>query len=190
MPTITDWLMVGITAVYVIATIMICLANVASAKATKKQIEESERQYEETKRLNCLPFLHLEFSQSKFNTYEVLLPLCKEKPTQTRYSILALRNVGNGAAVNITYSWYCDSFSISEHDYLPFNAIGAGNGYIISFNFPMGAGMVSDFSARLEFMYNDLLGNSYEQKAILVFKDFTLVECNNDIPQYLGCADF
>ena len=37
---------------------------------------------------------------------------------------------------------------------------------------------------------NDLLGNSYEQKAILIFRDYTLVECNNDIPKYLSCADF
>ncbi|WP_322180152.1 hypothetical protein [Neglectibacter caecimuris] len=50
MPTITDWLMVAITAVYVIATILICRANIKSAKATKEQIEESKRQFEESNR--------------------------------------------------------------------------------------------------------------------------------------------
>lgn len=50
MPTITDWLMVGITVVYVVATIFICRANIRSAIATKEQIEESKRQFEESNR--------------------------------------------------------------------------------------------------------------------------------------------
>lgn len=39
-PSITDWMMVAITVVYVIATIAICIANFKSAKATKQQLEE------------------------------------------------------------------------------------------------------------------------------------------------------
>ena len=50
MPTITDWLMVGITAVYVIATIFICWANINSAKATREQVAESKRQFDEANR--------------------------------------------------------------------------------------------------------------------------------------------
>lgn len=50
MPTITDWLMVIITAVYVIATIAICWANIKSAKATRAQLEESKRQFNENNR--------------------------------------------------------------------------------------------------------------------------------------------
>jgi len=50
MPTITDWLMVIITFVYVVATILICLANIKSAKAAKEQIDESQKQYRETNR--------------------------------------------------------------------------------------------------------------------------------------------
>lgn len=44
---ITDWLMIVITAVYVIATIFICIANFKSAKATREQVSEARRQYEE-----------------------------------------------------------------------------------------------------------------------------------------------
>ena len=47
---ITDWLMVVITAVYVIATIFICMANIKSAKATREQLAEAKRQYEEDHR--------------------------------------------------------------------------------------------------------------------------------------------
>lgn len=50
MPSITDWLMVIITFVYVIATIFICVANIKSAKATRDQLAESKRQYDEENR--------------------------------------------------------------------------------------------------------------------------------------------
>lgn len=42
---LTDWLMVIITAIYVIATIFICFYNGRSAKAAKKQTEEMILQY-------------------------------------------------------------------------------------------------------------------------------------------------
>ena len=42
MPTVTDWLMVIITFVYVVATIMISKANIESAKATREQLEQSK----------------------------------------------------------------------------------------------------------------------------------------------------
>ena len=50
MPTITDWLMVIITLVYVIATIFICWANIKSAKASKEELAEMKRQYAEENR--------------------------------------------------------------------------------------------------------------------------------------------
>lgn len=43
-------LMVLITAIYVLATILICRANVRSAKAAQEQLAEAKRQYEEEKR--------------------------------------------------------------------------------------------------------------------------------------------
>lgn len=49
---ITDWIMVCITLVYVIATIAICVFNYRSAKATSEQIKESARQFNETNRAN------------------------------------------------------------------------------------------------------------------------------------------
>ena len=39
----TDWIMIAITAVYVIATIFICIFNYRSAKATREQLAESKR---------------------------------------------------------------------------------------------------------------------------------------------------
>lgn len=45
MPTITDWLMVIITFVYVVATCFICWANIKSANSSKAQLEEMKKQY-------------------------------------------------------------------------------------------------------------------------------------------------
>lgn len=50
MPTITDWLMVGITFVYVVATVFICVFNGRSAKAAKRQTEEMQKQFYATNR--------------------------------------------------------------------------------------------------------------------------------------------
>lgn len=50
MPTITDWIMVIITCVYVVATILICVFNYRSAKATREQVAEAKRQYDEINR--------------------------------------------------------------------------------------------------------------------------------------------
>ena len=65
MPTITDWLMVFITAVYVGATILICIYNGKSAKASMKQVEESIGQFEANRRLQTMPFLQLELPIEK-----------------------------------------------------------------------------------------------------------------------------
>ena len=48
----TDWIMVIITAIYVIATIIICYFNGKSAKAAKTQTDEMIRQYKMSNRSN------------------------------------------------------------------------------------------------------------------------------------------
>lgn len=183
----SDSLMVVITLVYVIATIKICRANIKSAEATREQLAESKRQFDETKRLNCMPFLQLEFSHSIVPApYEITLPLEAGELAETDYRTLSLKNIGNGTAVNITYAWFVDSKSIKEFDYLPVNAIRAGDDLSINFGFQADESKIMDFSARLELRYTDLLGNVYEQKVIFQFMDNELVECDNDIPIYSG----
>lgn len=46
----TDWIMIAITTVYVVATIFICIFNYRSAKATREQVAEAKRQFEENNR--------------------------------------------------------------------------------------------------------------------------------------------
>ena len=59
-PTITDWLMVGITGVYVLATIFICWANIKAANASKAQLEEMKKQAAEENRPIIEAELHYE----------------------------------------------------------------------------------------------------------------------------------
>lgn len=67
MSTITDWLMVIITLVYVIATIFICWANIKSAKAPKEELAEMKRQYAEENR----PHIEVEFCYERRTWYIV-----------------------------------------------------------------------------------------------------------------------
>ena len=67
MPKITDWLMVIITLVYVIATIFICWANIKSAKAAKEELAEIKKQYAEENR----PHIEVEFCYEQRTWYIV-----------------------------------------------------------------------------------------------------------------------
>ncbi len=67
MSSITDWLMVVITLVYVVATILICIFNFRSAKATRAQVAEAKRQYEETNRA----YITYEFLYEKRSFYGI-----------------------------------------------------------------------------------------------------------------------
>lgn len=46
----TDWLMVIITAIYVLATIKICLANIETTKVAKESLEEAKKEFLENRR--------------------------------------------------------------------------------------------------------------------------------------------
>ncbi|MFR8003245.1 MAG: hypothetical protein ACLU62_10050 [Hydrogeniiclostridium sp.] len=61
----SDWAMVIITGIYVIATIFICWANIKSAQASKAQLNEMQRQYAEENR----PLVEVEFHYIKRTWY-------------------------------------------------------------------------------------------------------------------------
>ena len=66
-PSITDWLMVIITSVYVIATIFICWANIKSAKSSKEELAEIKREYAEENRAR----IEMEFCYERRTWYIV-----------------------------------------------------------------------------------------------------------------------
>ena len=191
MPLITDWLMVGITAVYVVATVFICIYNGRSAKATREQVAESERQFEETKRLECMPFLQLEVTPDvQKPMFEIEIPFFKEDAEDTIYAILWLKNLGNGTATNIVYSWKCTQLNIADAGYPPINAIMRGDKYCFQLTFEVDDDDTELPSSLLVFQYDDLLGNTYEQQAVLCFEERELIRCEMNPPTFLGQVFF
>lgn len=73
-----DWAMVIITAVYVVATIFICCANIKSAKASQAQLTEMQRQFAESNR----PEIEVEFHYLRRTWYVVRFVNRGEKTAQ------------------------------------------------------------------------------------------------------------
>lgn len=199
--------MVIITAVYVVATIAICVANFKSAKASREQLEESKRQfeeqklqfeeqkrqfeeskeqYEETLRLQCMPFLQLEYKYESLihEDFCLNLPLYACEPVEITACYFVLKNLGNGTAINMIYSWkYIKSKETG--DAMPINAIRPGTEYTIKIVFDTDDSL-NELKPVLEFEYNDLRGESYLQKVFLKIDETSgYVICDNDEPKLL-----
>lgn len=98
MPNITDWIMVIITAVYVIATIAICVFNYKSAQASQNQIKESQKQFEEMYRPHIVAGIKIESDV---------------------FMCLYIKNIGNDVADNIEIAINQDWLGlINEEEYL------------------------------------------------------------------------
>lgn len=180
-----------ITVVYVIATIFIYSANKKAANASRAQIAESQKQFEETKRLECMPFLQMEISHDNHRSdFEMELPFCNENSEYNISKIVKLKNIGNGTATNIVYGWECKATNTTANDYPPINAIMKGDAYYVLVCCDANDTIPLETSALLTLQYNDLLGNTYEQKVIMHFNADTLLWCENDIPEYLGIVKY
>lgn len=184
-PTITDWLMVAITAVYVIATLCIMKSNKIAANASKEQLEESKIQFDEMRRLNSLPFLQLELRTIKDRAvdYEIELPIYPAVQGDLFSSIWALKNIGNGTAMNIIYTWKCKSSGITNIDYPPVAAIRYGDEYKVEII--TGKATDEKVTGKLTFEYQDLIGNEYRQTMYVSILGFDIA-IETDIPR-LAC---
>ena len=170
MPTITDWLMVGITAVYVVATIAIWIANNKSAKASREQLEETKRQYEDKKRLEIMPYIQFEKS-SGLGNYTLNLSLDSSKNSSESYNwILRMKNIGNGTAKDIKYTYeWDDGKEKYDRSTFPVQALSAEENQSIRIYISC-ASDGKDKSANLTFRYNDLLNHPYTQELSIKFK--------------------
>ena len=174
MPTLTDWLMVGITLVYVIATIAIWFANHKSARATEKQLVESKRQYEDKKRLEIMPYFEVQICNNISDFHECIGLALSSQNAENRTVIdrrVSIKNIGLGPAKDFCYTW-CNLDGKYDRDDLDFTAILPGETKEILFDF--WAEHRDDFSeytasVSLVFKYRDLLENRYHLKIDLVF---------------------
>ena len=126
MTHMTDWLMVCITALYLLATIAIFVVNFLSTKAMQNQLMQSKKQFEESQRLQVMPFLQVNIEDRKqgengelvfpFADYNVSYSWPHEKHFKGYYIFpledfmkgwvyISIKNAGLGLIHNTTIDW-------------------------------------------------------------------------------------
>lgn len=170
-PSITDWLMVIITVVYVVATIAICIANFSSANASKKQLEESKRQYEDKKRLEIIPYIQFEKTNGSVD-HELKFVLESGDNLTGKYILLMrMKNIGNGTAKDITYTYQWENCTkSSDRGAFPVQALSSGESKTIKVDLAYRAEKKDERKACFLIRYRDLLENTYTQKLNIKFK--------------------
>ena len=160
-------LMVLITAIYVIATMKISNANIKSAEATRKQLEKTVEQYEDSRHLQIMPFIQASFSHVRHCAYSIDLHCSNnDRNVQSGRTQIKLENIGKGAANNITYTWHYKNFQ--EKGEFGMVGIIEGNFYDIDVSFN-GDLQKEKSSGTLVLIYEDLLGKSYSQNIYIHF---------------------
>lgn len=165
-------LMVVITFVYVIATCFICWANIKSAAATKEQVAEMKRQYEEDKQQKYMPYLQVKSIQKPEQVDAC--ELCELNSPGYGLQILKtsvffqIENIGSSIAKNIEYRWEHTAYSTTQSRIVSLPAGDYRTGQItVSIH---GNSQIGYFDyAKLIFEYMDLLDNRYTQELTLGF---------------------
>lgn len=166
-------LMVIITSIYVFATILICVFNGRSAKSTREQVLESQRQFKETQRLEYRPYFDVLLKEDEsldFGTSDILLFVGKEHPSTCTIlsETIMLKNIGAGTATNLMYHWQNNNGDTQEGD-LPFKTHENGDVRIVKLHFQVEfLQKFETYSAQnsLVLKFQDLLENQYEQNII------------------------
>ena len=163
-------LTVLVTAAYVIATIFIWKANYNSAKASKAQLEESKRQYEDTKRLSMKPYLQAE-NYDGLTNHQLTLSLVSNDADGGQYILkINIKNIGNGTAKNICYKWNNFAKSYNRGDF-PIRALKSGDAQSVKIIFSCPKAFADVTFASLDLTYEDLLENSYVQRLQFGFEN-------------------
>ncbi len=161
----TDWLMVIITAVYVVATILICWANIKSAEAAREQIEESRKQFEESNRAFITA------------TFEVI---------KCGFAVLHIQNHGKRVAENVNIR-ISESFIAKIVDYDDREHIqklcsasftlGIGQSWYVGIGNHMDLEQMEEELLSIDISYKDSSGN-YCEKTIIDLKQLNWMLIN------------
>lgn len=192
MPNITDWLMVIITFVYVVATAAICVANFKSAKATKQQIAESQRQFDETRRLQYMPALQI--SITRIHLDMSIRDLClRIAPISGKTGDfwyfsdveVIVSNVGMGPAKDICYHWF-DTRKDHDRGSFPIRSLSSQekDSFSLTIEIPDSDRAAEELTYLpcLTLFYKDLLGNQYKQVVQLKLHLVDRDTCYNESP--------
>ena len=178
---ITEWIMVVITAIYVVATIVICVFNYKTAKAANLQIQESKRQFDETRRLQIMPYLQVTITPKKDGEIWNPLPEAwfiisdsdKDNTVRSDYYI-SFENIGLGMLHHTKILW--NSKSKHNDGYPAKDIVMAINSpwRITGAFFAERAESDDPFKAKridcsIDVTHEDLIGNLYSQKVEMLF---------------------
>ena len=171
MQAITDWLMVGITSIYVIATIFICIFNARSDKATREQIAESKRQFEETKRLEYMPCFEVHFDKMEEGHGCGKSIELTDKQTgiiHTLFTEYRFENISKGTAINIKCIVRA---TIKDTELITCPIVPAQKGKAIKCVLLADGGYFTDNSLPFSVVisYDDIMNNHYEQNVEVEF---------------------
>lgn len=185
--SLTDWLMVCITFVYMLFTIGIFKANLRSSKSAKSQLEETKkqldasktqfekqlaetkRQYEERKRLSIMPYFQCDYLSAfsyEFEKTVLIKQDCFQGSTHQRTIII--KNIGLGTAKDIKYQVVNLSGAQEVKPFIFQSAI-SGENHTISLTFPIPFDQTTDFSIFFDLSFCDLLDNQYSQRIEFLF---------------------
>ena len=165
-------LMVLITTVYVIATVVITCANIKAAKATRAQIAESRRQYEDKKRLEIMPFIQFETTRAgSFNhVHNILCPSPNGIMLKSGITPLQMKNIGLGTAKDIKYSFrWEDGLECCENEAFPVQALFSNENQTIKIITQHPVITNKELTGAITFSYRDLLDNEYKQELELQY---------------------
>lgn len=157
----TDWIMVSITFVYVVATIFICIFNYRSAKAAREQIELSKTQYEDDTRLKLMPCLIIEGivpTAAVDGMIQYVFDNAQDAKIISGEFCLKVTNVGSGIAKSVTYR-----MPPAAKGYRKYTAVSmpVNDSRIVRFFFLSERG--TEKKLEITIFYSDLLDHQYSQ---------------------------
>ena len=127
--------MVAITAVYVIATGFICWANIKSANASKAQLKEAKRQFDEETRLSFMPWLQVNYIPETEEMKQKSIPAIRDcnlqfdKYQETKTFDLemlfyfSIRNIGHDVAVRTELHWEYNNIVTPSNGFAIFGSV-------------------------------------------------------------------
>ena len=166
-PNITDWLIVIITFIYMVATIAIFIANLISAQSSKKQINETKQQFIENKRIDNMPLINITITETILPAYCMELDITEdaEGDLLSKTKQVVFENIGKGIAKNITCTYYSNVIGKKKIMEIPILPIKENESINIIFCAKSGALINSDSTTALfEIEFEDLFDNKYLQK--------------------------
>ena len=175
----------------ILSILSFCLALISlvfvylTLRQNTKILQQSQKQFDESKRLEYQPFLQMELIKDwtgDITDYLIRIPLEKDS-YQYSYSLCKIKNVGNGTATNIIFTWKSEEPSASDSVPFPVNAVMSGDEYL--FKVCTTESKPDGKPPRIEFEweFEDILGNSYEQKSILNYNYSEIDSIDNDPPR-------